>query len=84
MKTIGSKISDIEASLEVLKENTQKLQTNAKDQNAAPLNSAIEEQTRALERLKNLVEETSDRIQKIPVYLFLFFYFPFLNLCVKI
>ncbi|KAF7996226.1 hypothetical protein HCN44_001858 [Aphidius gifuensis] len=66
MKTIGSKIVDIEASLEVLKKNTQIIHDNINKPSDSP-NLAIEEQTRALERLKNIVEDTSDRIQKIPL-----------------
>lgn len=65
MEKIGTRISDIEASLEVLKANSQQIQDKIgeKPKDSSP---ALQAQSEALMRLKELAEDTSERIQQIP------------------
>ncbi|XP_063982071.1 ninein [Diachasmimorpha longicaudata] len=62
---IGTRISDIEASLEVLKSKAQQLHEKVGERKE-DVSPTLEGQTQMLERLKELAEETSERIQQLP------------------
>uniref|UniRef100_A0A0C9RKG0 DDB_G0290503_3 protein n=1 Tax=Fopius arisanus TaxID=64838 RepID=A0A0C9RKG0_9HYME len=64
VEKIGRRISDIEGSLEVLKSNAQQLHEKIEERRED--GSALETQTQALMILKQVAEETSDKIQQLP------------------
>ncbi|XP_015117569.1 uncharacterized protein LOC107041506 [Diachasma alloeum] len=65
VEKIGTRISDMEASLEVLKSSTQQLHEKVGEK--AEVSPALEGQAETLMRLKELAEDTSERIQQLPM-----------------
>ncbi|XP_015604031.1 uncharacterized protein LOC107271934 [Cephus cinctus] len=65
VRDIGARLGDMESGLDFVKENLGKIQENPKEP-TVDVNPAMEMQTLMLSRVKELLEDTSERIRELP------------------
>lgn len=68
MRDAGSTISNMDNSVEKMKEMMRNVENKPKT--SSDIENTLNEQSRALTRLKELMQDTSERIQELPRYFF--------------
>ena len=71
MKNISSRITDIDNSLTKIRDVPNNVES--REAFGREIGATLAEQSRALTRVKELLEDTSERIQELPRLLFLLF-----------